>query len=179
MCPLLDSDWGIATSAGGCATATTNNCPDRLNNWAADIVLNFGTGSINTDCRITGMLVGFTPQLAVDFTNQLNAWTLAFFGCPLPGGGGGLAFGLIPPFQSGHVFSTTDLKLLSDLYVQAVVDAVAAPSRGTTPPPLTQAQIDQINAQLARLAAAMPGTLASTVYTYSMCPVDAGSEGGG
>jgi hypothetical protein len=124
------------------------------------------------------MVAGFTNQQRTDYTNQLNAFTLAFFGCPAPGDGGGLTFGLIPQSLSGHVFTIVDLKLLSDFYLQAVKDAIAAPSTLTTPPALTQTQIDQINAQLAALAAAVQGTNPSmTIYTFSSCPADAGSGG--
>ena len=56
-----------------------------------------------------------------------------------------------------------------------VLDAIAQAPGSTTP--LTQAEIDQINAELAYLASVRPGTVTSSTYTLSTCP-DAGSEGG-
>jgi hypothetical protein len=177
-CPMLDSDWGIDTDAAGCATSTTSRCPDRANNWVADIVPNnYAVGGLTTDCRISAMLAGFSAQDGIDYNNQLSTWTLALFGCPEPSDGAALPFGLIPPTQSGHVFSSADLKLLSDLYVQAVNDAIASPTPGTTPPSLTQSQLDQLNAQLAAQAAAVPNRFASSTYTFDSCP-DASSDGG-
>ncbi len=174
MCIFLDKAWGIDTDAGGCATATLTTCPDRVNGgWAGDINLSFGMDSL--ECRLVGLTTGFTNQQNVDYSAQVTAWTLAFFGCPQPNDGGALKFGLIPPSQSNHVFTTAELQVISEDYLQAVKDAVANPSTGFTPPALTQAQIDQINAQLKYLADSY-GATQSSVDSFSTCAADAGTD---
>jgi hypothetical protein len=202
MCELFDQEYQIATDAGGCTTSTGPQCPDRQFNWSADFVTEFAIGNAAMDCHIAGIFPT-DPTLLNDYSNDLIAWTLQFFGCPFANptvDAGPYGFGLIPRNLAGNtIFTMGDLQLLSSYYVQAVEAALAAPcstpagcssSPVTNPlPPLTQGdggtpgQLEQVNAMLNYLASQVPGTNPSTTtYTFDSCAPDGGtdaSDGGG
>jgi hypothetical protein len=176
MCGVLDSAWGIATDASACATATTDSCPDRGGNWIFDIAYGFLSGPVFHDCRINATLPN-EDATAAAYYERVAGWTPQFFGCPNPANNAP-PFGLIPADQSARVYTTADLQLLSDYYVQAIVDAFENPGNGAGPlTPLTPTQLGQVRAELARLAALVPGTVTSNNYSSNACPADAGSDG--
>ncbi|MGA7122073.1 MAG: hypothetical protein WBY94_18345 [Polyangiaceae bacterium] len=177
LCPVLDNDWSLpAADAASCATQTiTAVCPDRLDSWSLDIVTDYGTGNVATDCRISSMFTLMTNSDISQYSNDLLYWTLAFFGCPAQPSvdSGSFQYGLIPRSLASHVFTTADLQLLSSFYVQAVQQAITV-DQGL--PDLTATQYAQINAQLAAWAAEVPDTQPSSVYSFGSCATDAGTE---
>jgi hypothetical protein len=177
LCPVLDNDWGLSTdAAASCATQTiTAACPDRLDSWSLNIVSDYGTGNVATDCRISSMFTLMSNSDISQYSNDLLYWTLAFFGCPAQPSvdAGPFQYGLIPRSLASHVFTTADLQLLSSFYVQAVQQAITVDQ---ALPDLTATQYAQINAQLAAWAAEVPDTQPSSVYSFDSCATDAGSE---
>lgn len=190
-CPFLDSDWAILPDAGEsiCATQTPPNgtCPDRADGWAnpgpgiAGDFLNL----LYADCRVEAM--GDSPVLTADdvnnYWNQTEYFTLAFFGCPNPTQSAGPfgGFGLIPAPLLGHAFTTADVALLEQMYVESVVQALS--DNGS--PPLTATQMTELQAALDTWGASV-GATSSSVYSYAdpaTCApdggpvVDAGSAG--
>src|SRR5262249_2242304 len=117
-----------------------------------------------------------------NFGNLLLGFTVKLFGCPDPAADPTpFAFGLIPPEQSGRVFTTADLALLSSLYVDSVAISLQAPNfadPSVTPPfpDLTPEQLAQLRANLAQLAMSVTGTQTSSGYSDSTCS-DAGGGG--
>jgi hypothetical protein len=172
MCLALDSAWGNASDAAGCATTTNNNCPDRVSDgrWGGDFTNAFiFVGNITTDCRIMDI---FTGADFGEYLNQILNFNVAFFGCPDPSySTAPLAFSLIPSNQINHIFTTADLRLLSDYYVQGLIDG--RDTHGT----FTSGELTQIRAQLDGLAAGVAGTQTSSLYTFSTCADDAGTGG--
>jgi hypothetical protein len=178
MCAMFDTDWGVGPTSNQCLDTTTGACPDRVGSWGFDVVVAFST-VLSADCRLADMFnaQGFSAE---DYGNELSAWTLQFFGCPDSDlSSGPLKFGLLPSALATHVFTTADLKALSDLYVDALNEARANPiaSLAENPPaPLTSEQIANIRANLAALAAATPGIQTSNVYSFGACAADAGTD---
>ena len=158
LCAALDTRWGEASA-------------DRAASWANDIMNEYATEQ-GGDCRIANMGNSLTQSQGTDYSNELIAWTLHFFGCAENDAGALNFSGPIPPALSNHVFTTADLKVLADLYTSSVVTAIS--NVGGTP--LSSDQINQINAQLAGLAAATPGVLTSDTYTFGNCISDGGNS---
>jgi hypothetical protein len=168
LCPQLDVDWDIATDAGGCATTTNNTCGDRGGTWGTALAEAFA-GLVSGDCRISRLLEGLDGTTGPEYLIQLATFNLAFYGCPDPTLTTG--FDLIPATQSGHVFTTADMRVMSELYVQSLVGTL----EDAALPPVASQELVDIDAQIARQAAAVPGTVTSSNYTLSSCPDDAGT----
>jgi hypothetical protein len=178
MCLMLDGDWGILPPDGGepsgCATQTGTTCPDRVSAWGNNFMLDYLTGALNTDCRISSGFLGWSMNDLNQYQADVTDFALSLFGCPLSGlEAGPYAFSLIPQQLASHQWTSADLKLLSDLYVAAVQVAITS-DQGL--PDLTTQQYADINAQLAYLASQVPGVLQSSAYSFNMCPADAGSD---
>jgi hypothetical protein len=175
-CPMLDSWWGLNDGGAMCATQTTQSCPDRAGTWAGNIEMDFLV-ALTSDCRLAEM--ADTRQMTNDqvaaYTNQVLAWTMTFFGCPLDMNDAGPSkFGLIPEARWGtHIFTTADLQALSDLYLNAGIGG-ALSDMGL--PALTADQTTQITAQLTSYAAQVPNTQTAPTFTFDTCPADAGSD---
>jgi hypothetical protein len=172
LCPLLDTDF-IGVDAGpSCANVTTTDCPDRVDTWDDAIVFDFAV-ALSADCRFGQ----WAPPLLTDtdvtnYLNDLLAFTLQLFGCPLDGTTTRLTFGLIPSALQGHKFTTADLDALSDTYAAAVEQALS--DNGS--PALTTEQAKSLDLKLGRLARRVPHTVRSRHFTFSTCA--AGSPDG-
>jgi hypothetical protein len=173
LCPLFDAQF-IGVDAGeACEDVTTPACPDRVDTWDFSIVIDFAIAN-SGDCRFGQ----WAPPLLTDvdvanYLNDLLAFTLQFFGCPVEGTTGKLTYGLIPSALQSRHFTTADLDALSDAYSAAVAQALS--DNGS--PPLTAQQTKAIDAKLARLAHRVPGTIRSNNFTFSTCAADAGNLG--
>lgn len=166
LCPLFDSELIGVDGGPACANVTTPACPDRVDTWDFSFVLDFAM-AITNDCRFGQ----WAPPLltSTDVTNYLNdllAFTLQFFGCPVEGTTGRLTFGLIPSALNGHKFTTADLDALADAYSAAVAQTLS----DSGVPPLTADQAQAIDAKLMRLAHRVPGRVHSHKFTFSTCP---------
>jgi hypothetical protein len=173
LCSLLDTDFGIATDAGGCATATTPACPDRVNTWDSTIVFDFAI-ALSSDCRFGQ----WAPPLLTDtdvanYLNDLLAFTLQFLGCPLDGTTGKLTFGLVPAALQGHKVTTADLDALADAYSAAVAQALS--DNGS--PPLSTSEAEAMDAKLTRLARRVPHKVHSRKFTFSTCAAGTITDG--
>jgi hypothetical protein len=184
-CPSLDITFADYNPDGGvgpaiCATETPNGlCPqERADTWANNVVGIAGDflNLLYADCRIEAM--GAPPVITstegADYLNQVTIWTLAFFGCPDPTQDLGPfnGFGLIPKSLSGHTFTTADVRLLEDMYVAGINQALT--DNGS--PILTVDQTTQVRASLVSWAASVLPTPSST-YSYSD-PSTCASDGG-
>jgi hypothetical protein len=174
LCPLFDEEFIGEDGGAACAHVTTASCPDRVDTWVSSIVFDFAI-AVTSDCRFGQ----WAPPLlsnddVVNYLNDLTAFTLQFMGCPADTTTTPLTFGLIPSALDGDRFTTADLLALSEAYTQAVSQALS--DNGS--PPLTAAQLDQIEAKLLRLARHVPKTVPSRHFTFSTCDADASDQGG-
>ncbi|MDP9149585.1 MAG: hypothetical protein M3O36_06555 [Myxococcota bacterium] len=170
LCPYFDAQFIGVDAGASCAHVTTPACPDRVNTWDVTIVMDFAV-AISSDCRFGQ----WRPPLLsdTDTTNYLNdllAFTLQFFGCPIEGTTAPLNFGLIPSALASHSFTRADLDALSDAYGAAVAQALS--DNGS--PPLTPAQAKALDAKLNRLAHMVPNQVRSKKLTFSTCAPDGG-----
>jgi hypothetical protein len=168
MCPQLDLAFIGESLGSACDLVSTPDCAfTRAETWDNTIVIDFAT-AISNDCRFgqwsTGLL---TEEDVVDYLNDLLGFTLYFYGCPATGTvTGPLDFGLIPAALASRTFTTADLAALSAAWSAAIAQALS--DNGS--PPLSAAQVNAINAQLAFLASRVPGTVNSPKFTFSTCP---------
>ena len=147
---------------------TTNNCPDRFDTW--EFYIEDDTGFINgTDCRFGKFAPPvFTSLTAAQWGLELNNFIVYLFGCPYVGAQiGPLSDGLVPSFllAQGVHFTTADLLAMSDDLVAGIEQTLS--SNGS--PALSAAQLSALQAQLAYLAANVPGQIKSPSYTFSTC----------
>jgi hypothetical protein len=200
LCTTLDQIFGAvpdgAVVPAYCATETNNNCPDRADDWVAPIYDQFlgnTAPSGYADCRIQAIF-GQTSTggllTADEYNNYTNTglpnYIYAFMGCPLSAGDAGAEaaaandnfppYGLIP-LGFNQTFTTADIALLSSLWVQTINATIAAFSV-TSVTALTTDQVNAINAELACEASNEPHIVTSANYNFSICPADAGPEGG-
>jgi hypothetical protein len=136
-----------------------------VDTWDNSIVFDFAV-ALTGDCRFGQ----WAPPLlsdtdVVNYLNDLLAFTLQFFDCPLEGTTGKLTFGLIPSALQSRTFTTADLDALVDTYVAAVTQALS--DQGA--PALSADQTRAINTKLMRLAHHVPGTVRSNNFTFSTC----------
>jgi hypothetical protein len=165
LCPLFDTDTGIAANEDVCATVTTPACPDRVDTWDDLMVIDFAI-ALTSDCRFGKWAPPLlTDTDVVNYLNDLLAFTLQFFGCPIEGTTGKLTFGLVPSALLGHRFTSADLDALADTYSAAVGQALS----DLGAPPLTADQASLINAKLTRLSHHVPNTVHSSAFTFSTC----------
>jgi len=154
---------------------------DRTASWAGTLVGNqgiLGSGECNLGNFARGTDGGTCGPA---YANAEAIWVQAFLGCPVPGDGGAVTYGLIPPCQSTHTFTTADLALLNTQFMLALETTAAGgdlsqTNSTTTAQPLTSAQISAVTAKLQALSDAV-GALSSSRYTLSTCPMDAGGGG--
>lgn len=171
LCPYLDEQFIGVDGGAACAHVTTDSCPDRIDTCDFSIVIDFAM-AITNDCRFGQWAPPLlTSSDVADYLNDLTAFTLAFYGCPVEGTTGPLTFGLIPAALAGDTVTTADLAALSDLYVGALQQSLS--DNGSHP--LTPEQVAQIRGKLARLARHVPNTKHSRTFTFSTCADDAGT----
>jgi hypothetical protein len=175
FCPTFDTLFGTPEPAS-CNTVSTTSCAsDRLFGWAGAIEFDYLI-TITNDCQFGAWEV---PPIVNDFTSigfdeeedALGLFALQAFGCALQGNlDGPLALGgsLVPPdlIQDGLTFTTADLAALSNDYISAINQALAA--NGS--PALTSAQTTAVSAQLSFAASKFAGVIASSKLSYSTCP---------
>lgn len=171
LCPYFDSQFIGEDGGAVCAHQTLDTCPDRVDFWANPITIQFVIAA-SGDCRFGGWDALLTASDVATYLNDLIAFTLQFFGCPVePGTTGPLTYGLIPVALAGQEFTTADLDVLSDEYLGAVQSALA--DNGS--PPLTNEQVFEITAKLSRLAHRVPTRVRSNDFNFSTCAPDAGA----
>ena len=169
FCSQFDSAFNLASMGDVCVpNITTNNCPDRFDTWEFDIEDN--TGFINgTDCRFGKFAPPvFTSLTAAQWGLEVNNFIVYLFGCPYVGAQiGPLSDGLVPSFllAQGVHFTTADLLAMSDDLVAGIEQTLS--SNGS--PALSPAQLSALQAQLAYVAANVPGQIKSPNYTFSTC----------
>lgn len=173
LCHVLDTDWGLKESPS--ASVSTQEA-DRNGSWAGTVSSNFGA-LLGGECNAGGLLGSPASMCGPDYGNRVAAWAQQFVGCPFPGDAGALSYGLIPPCQSAHTFTTADLALLNEMFLLALqvaatgtdLTGVAASAAGQ---PLTRDELNAVTARLQSLASAQVA-VSSSRYTMSTCAADA------
>jgi hypothetical protein len=167
LCPLLDEAFLGESQGAACDLVSSPDCAEnRVGTWADAITLDYAI-AVSGDCRFGQWASLLDGNDVATWLNDLLAFNLYFFGCPATGTvTGPLSFSLIPPALASRTFTTADLAALSATFSAAVAQALS--DNGS--PPLTAAQTSAVNAQLAALAAAVPGTVSSSTFTFSTCP---------
>jgi hypothetical protein len=164
LCNFFDDEFLGEDGGAACANVTTDSCPDRVDTWDELFVIEFATA---LDCRFGKWAPPtLTASDVADYLNDLLAFTLQFFGCPIEGTTTKLTFGLIPAPLAGDKFTTADLDALSDMYVAAVQQGLSDSGL----PALTDAQLRDMNLKLNRLAHRVPRVRHSNKLTFSNCP---------
>jgi hypothetical protein len=179
LCRVLDQMWGIETDAGGCDDASPGSCPDR-GLWGSEIAQNYVFFGPSNDCHINAIyapIVGDDNAVLAHIVDLTN-FVVDFFGChdPRVGQFTGLTLSLIP-FNAGldaQVFTTADLQLLTDSFVELLVATAAAPSTGPGGT-FTSQQLAAIQAQLAQVAATRHPVTSSS-YSLDSCASDGGTD---
>jgi len=170
LCPTMDLIFLGFNEPASCDVVSSPDCGfDRSDTWASDFLFEF-SNLITPDCRFGGWFSGpgaLTQQQIFDYINDLVSFAMYFMGCPATGTQAGpLTFQLIPAAFAGRTFTTADVAALSALYSSAIANAIA--DNGS--PPLTAAQTNAINTQLAFLAGRVPNLVTSSSFSASTCP---------
>jgi hypothetical protein len=164
FCPALDAAFLGENGGAACTAITTPACPDRLDTWDFEIVIDYAV-AVTSDCRFGNLGLTTSDQVA-SYLNDLLAFTLELFGCPAQGlQSGPLTDRLIPSVLASHTFTTADLQGLSDVYVAAFSQAFA--DFGLPAP--TAAQVSALRAQLTYLQSKVPNKTTGTTFSLSTC----------
>jgi hypothetical protein len=169
LCPMMQAMW--------------DGLPLRDSDDWPEVILNGPVVDSSGSLTTTG-LVGFenlsTCALGnfpgnVNYTTwdaQCVEWELQIFGCSAEGDAG-IGFGLIPPNLQGTVLTTTDLQVIGSNWISSMLQAVL--NQGGL---LSQAQIDQIWAQVTYSETTYQPQVDSPVNDFSTCPTAGADDGG-
>jgi hypothetical protein len=162
LCSTMDAIWG-------------NVARSDANSWSTEIIKGppgpptlLGFENVQ-DCRLADFYLSVANYTG--WESQMFDYEYQIFGCPVDDAA--ISFGLVPVELSSQVFTTADLQLIGDWYVQSVVQAVA--NEGGL---LTSDQIDQIEAQVAYSETMFSPQVDSTENHFSTCPDAAAAPGG-
>ncbi len=162
LCSTMDAIWG-------------NVARSDANSWSTEIIKGppgpptlLGFENVQ-DCTLADFYLSVANYTG--WENQMFDYEYQIFGCPVDDAG--ISFGLVPVELSSQVFTTADLRLIGDWYVESVVQAVA--NQGGL---LTSDQIGQIAAQVAYSETTFSPQVDSTANHFSTCP-DAAADPGG
>jgi hypothetical protein len=192
LCPVFDlnDDGVLAGMLGGGQDA---DALTRADAWGNDVAAAFATALTN-DCRANGIqAVAFDtngtsdPTKVAAYLDQVARYTVDLMGCgDSEAGAPNYQNLLIPP--ASHVYSIADANVLTELYVNAVLQATSTDWADTfaiegmfpSPQPLTGDQFNLIQAMVESLQAGDANLNPSTTRQSSIntCGADAGAEGG-
>jgi len=162
LCGTMDAIWG-------------NVARVDANSWSTEIIKGppgpptlLGFENVQ-DCTLTDFYLSVANYTG--WESQMFEYEYQIFGCPVDDAP--ITFGLVPVELSSQVFTTADLQLIGDWFVESVVQAVA--NQGGL---LTSDQIAQIAAQVAYSETTFSPQVDSTANHFSTCP-DAAADPGG